>query len=374
MFFASIPVLVALLFCALGAADTEAVLEQLDLVVSLGEDAEISLHESVRDAIEADPVPISAALVERLADESLSEDQLVIYTWALGLAGQPAGADMLMAVHARTQSEQVRGNCLRALANIADDKAGEYLMTVLEKTTDGERRFDILNLLAQMKFEPALPHTEEILGKDPAEFYWQTIFIFGKMGDAAVPFLLSKVGDDDLHVRTNAVAVLGIWLVASEAAAPLQERYWIETDVELRGAILVAMERTVSDAAQMREFFAKVLEKEQDKGLIDFARESFEAIATMQSETEDFIAERSPSAELFQREYDLLMKSAGKEGDYDALGSASTAADEPALKALRERIFQRDSDESFYDYQQINGIIIHNRLAAEIASEKPPQP
>ena len=35
---------------------------------------------------------------------------------------------------------------------------------------------------------------------------------------------------------------------------------------------------------------------------------------------------------------------------------------EPQLKALRERILQRDSDEAFYDYQKVNEVIMRNRM------------
>jgi hypothetical protein len=45
------------------------------------------------------------------------------------------------------------------------------------------------------------------------------------------------------------------------------------------------------------------------------------------------------------------------------LGNASTAADAPKLKALRERILQRDSDEAFYDFNKVNMIMFWNRLA-----------
>jgi hypothetical protein len=68
------------------------------------------------------------------------------------------------------------------------------------------------------------------------------------------------------------------------------------------------------------------------------------------------------SLTLFQHEYGRFFKSAGKKGDYKALASASTVEDEPKLKALRERILQRDSDEANYDYQKVNEIILMNRM------------
>ena len=54
--------------------------------------------------------------------------------------------------------------------------------------------------------------------------------------------------------------------------------------------------------------------------------------------------------------------------------STGTVQDEPQLKALRERILQRDSDEAFYDYQKVNSIIMRNRLMEKMAVHKTVQP
>jgi hypothetical protein len=62
---------------------------------------------------------------------------------------------------------------------------------------------------------------------------------------------------------------------------------------------------------------------------------------------------------------DLLFKSLGKQGDYEALAAASTLADEPALQKLRERILQRDSDEACHDYKKVSEILWQNRFFAE---------
>ena len=60
----------------------------------------------------------------------------------------------------------------------------------------------------------------------------------------------------------------------------------------------------------------------------------------------------------------------GLEGSYEVLGASSTAQDERKLKALRERILQRNSDEAFYDHQKVNEIIVWNRLAQSLENKK----
>lgn len=75
-----------------------------------------------------------------------------------------------------------------------------------------------------------------------------------------------------------------------------------------------------------------------------------------------FAKTKKPSAASFKLEYAAIFKAAGVKGDYEKLGACSTVQDEPRLKALRERILQRNSDEAFYDYQKVNEIIMLNRM------------
>ena len=344
------------------SAETKDVLTQIEWMVSVGEKAGISLVESIAEGIENDPAYVSQALVQRLNDKNLTEQQIAVYVWALGLARDKAAVAQIEAVHGKSKSDLVRGNCLRSLAMIGGHKAETFLLSSLDTTTDKDRRFDILNLLGQMQCEAALPKAEEILKLDIKEFYWQPIFVFGKMGDKAVPFLLKKINDKDRNTRANSICLLGQWLIVPEAAIPLQDQFWVEKDAELRIMILGSLERTIPDLTQMKVFFEQVAEKDKQVTVAKFARETLDNMNQMKSKTENFAQRKQPSAVSFQGEYEQLFKSAGKKGSYVKLGISSTSEDEPKLKALRERILQRDSDEAFYDYHKVNEIIIQNRM------------
>ncbi len=232
-------------------------------------------------------------------------------------------------------------------------------------------RYNILNLLAQMQYEAALSKTEEILSKDSRESYLQSIFVFSKMGDKAVPFLLKKIDDKNLNVRINAINVLGQWLLALEAAGPLQDRFWTEKNAEVRSLILSSLERIFTDLAQMQKFYEQVIVQEKDEGLVKFARETIDNMGQMKTDLGTHAKKKQVSADAFQKDYIKLFRSVGKKGSYEALAVSSTVEDEPKLKALRERILQRDSDEAFYDYQKVNNIIMQNRLLKKMT---PPQP
>lgn len=104
--------------------------------------------------------------------------------------------------------------------------------------------------------------------------------------------------------------------------------------------------------------------------MAQFARESLASLVKAQAKTVEAAEQKRPDAKIFNREYDLLFKSAGRRGDKNALWLASTAADEPKLKRLRERILQRDSDEAFDDYQQINATILRNRWIRSMPPQK----
>jgi hypothetical protein len=345
------------------AVEPSDVLSQIERMASLGEKAERSLGESIADGIEKNPAEVSRALVLKLKDKNLTEQQVGVYVWALGLTRDLKAATVIEALHKQSKSDWVKANCLRSLAMIGGKRAGEFLLSTLDATSDKKRRFDILNLLGQMQYESALPKTEEILKMDIKEYYWQSIFVFGKMGDKAVPFLLERIGHENRNIRANAINVLGQWLIPPEAAKSLQDRFWTEKDTELRSMILSSLERTITDFTKMKATFEQIAAKEKDKEILKFARETLGNMDQMKADVAAFAQKKQPSATSFQREYTQLFKSAGKKGSYEVLGVSSTGQDEPKLKALRERILQRDSDEAFYDYQKVNGIIMRNRLA-----------
>jgi hypothetical protein len=278
-----------------------------------------------------------------------------------------------MTLYREQLDETVRGNCLHALALVGGPETGKFLLGALEQETNRTKRSRILNLLAYLQVTEALPKTEELLKLDPKTDYWESVFVFGKMGDAAVPFLIGKLQDRDRNVRANAVNVLGQWLIPVEATEPLLDLYRREPDRELRRMILSSLERTSVDPEWIRTIFEQVGDKEKDSELATFARETVEGLGHMKTEVLSFNGKKQPSPASFQREYDQLFKSAGKRGSYDALATSTTIKDEGQLKSLRERILQRDSDESFYDYQRVNRIIIFNRLSANLSLNNTPQ-
>ncbi len=345
------------------AAPADDVLDKLDIMASNKEGDHSKIVESMTEGIENNATEVSRAILAKLKEKTkLTERQIAIYVWALGLAKDPAAIDALTLLHRESKSELVRVNCLRALAILGGKKSGDFLVGVLDGATNEEMRFEILNLLGQMQYEAALPKTEEVLKKDPKSFYWQPIFVFGKMGDKAVPFLMQKINDPDRNVRINAIQVLGLWLIPPEAAKALQEQFWQEKDTDLRAVILKSLENTIADLDAMKTFFEQVAAKEKNDKLLKFAKETVAGMHKMQEDVVAFGKKKQISAAAFQREYDQLFKSAGKKGNYEILTTASTPEDEAKLKALRERILQRNSDEAFYDYQKINAILIRNRL------------
>jgi HEAT repeat protein len=332
-----------------------------DLAHASTDAADRSSVEVVVDKIEADPVKVADKLLLRLKDKNCSENQLMIYVWAVGIMKQERAAEELVKIHRESQSERVKGNCLRSLASVGGKKAGEYLLAVLDVASDKDARFELLNLLGQMQQERALPKAEEILRLDPNQFYWQSIFVFGKMGDKAVPFLLTRISDKDRNVRANAINLLGQWQIAPEAAKAIEQQFWKEDDKELRGLELSSLEKTIPDLPRLKAVLEKVITEVKDTDLVKFARESVDMID--KSTFTAPLKTKKVSAASFQREYAQLFKSAGKKGDYKALANSSSMKDEPKLKALRERILQRNSDEAFYDYQKVSEIIMLNRLA-----------
>lgn len=351
---------------ASGEPKGDQVAEVLELIGRIGakDYPADDMFNSLAEAIEKDRAAVSQAILPRIKEEGLSEKQLVVYLWALGQTRDRSATPILVGLYERTTSELVKIHCLGSLATIGGHKAGAFLMDVLNATTDKKRRLDILNWLGQMQYKPALPKMEEVLRQDATTLYWQSVFVFGKMGDKGVPFLLTKVADKDLNTRTNALSLLGIWLIPVEAEKPVRERFWLESDVTVRRAILASMERLAPDLNRLRTFCEQVVAKEKEESLVQFARETLSNINKMSTEEEAFARQKAVSVDRFQREYKKLFFSAGKEGDYERLSASSTVKVEPQLKALRERILQRNSDEAFYDYQKVTRIIRLNRLLA----------
>ena len=362
--------------CTLAASNTTLraqatdVLSEIERMASPKEKSDPTPSEALVESIEKNPAEVSSSLLSKLKNKKLKEKQITVYVWALGLTKDPSATDTITRLYQQSKSDTIKANCLRALAMIGGKQSGEFLLSTLAATSDKEMRFNILNLLGQMQYEPALPKTEEVLKQDPKDLYWQSIFVFGKMGDLAVPFLMKRISDKDLHIRVNVISVLGNWLIPPEAAKPLQDQFWTEKEAMLRGLILGSLERTMADLSQMKTFFEQVVAKEKDEEVQKFARQTLNNMDHIKTTIVSFSKNKTHSESAFQREYSQLLKSEGKKGDYEALGISSTLEDEPKLKTLRERILQRDSDEAFYDYQKVNEIIMRNRMQKVMENDK----
>ena len=318
--------------------------------------------DSVAESIRTNQTEVAAGLVAKLGDSTLTEQQIEVYVWALGQAKVPSSINAIMEIYRQKSSQRVRRNSLNAIASIGGSDAGRFIQSTLDSSDDKSSRFDALNLLGQLQYEAALPKMEELLSTSAQEF-WQAIFVFGKMGDKAVPFLLEKMNSPDSNIRRNAIDLLGRWLIPVAAAKPMEERFWKEPDDELRVLLLASLERMMSDKSQMKSFVERVISEDKSEQVLKFSRGTLDMLNGLKAGLANASLPIKPSAELFQSEYERIFKSAGTKGDYKKLLSASSIDDEQRLKALRERILQRNSDEAFYDYQKVNDIIVFNRLS-----------
>lgn len=335
----------------------------LKKLIDLGEKAPSELYESLATRIESDPKAASELILPKLRDAKTSQRELVVYVWAVGLTSAADAVDQIITVaNARgKESAALQAVCAQALANLGGPKAGAFLLAQLDAAADAEARFELLNLLGQMQYEAALPKTVEILKVDPRELYWQPIFVFGKMGDVGVPFLIKQMNHEERSMRHNAIMVLGRWLIPPEASRPLQKRFWEEDDPEIRRLILSSLERTITDLEAVGRFSQEVVAKEKDEKVRQFAQETLDNMDAMKKELQSFRAIKKKDKARFHSEYVKLYRFAGKEGIIGMLSHVSSLEDEPQLKKLRERILRRNSDEAFYDYQDVNSIILSNR-------------
>lgn len=376
MRFIALLVLLASLACGVAAHAAEArlpLLEQIDRLATLDEDADpLPLLDEISDAIARDPATPVAPLLARIASGTLPEKQLSVAVWALGLTRDPRALEPILRAYRAAESSLVRGSCLQAVAAIGGPRAAETLLAAFDAARDSGMRFGILALLGQLQEPAALSRAEALLRLDPEKSAWQSVFVFAAMGDTAVPFLLSKIADPDVNVRTNAIAVLGIWLLAPEAGPALTRAYFGEASTQVRALILGSVQRTIADLGELRRFLERVVATEQEAQLLTFARETLTGLDGLAADAARFRSKRTEPTQPFGEVWGQLYRSAGRKGDYDALAAASTVGDEASLKLLRERILQRRSDDALQDYQKVNRIILRNRLAALIAAAPKP--
>jgi len=341
--------------------EIESLLADIDRYAKMGEESP-TLTDSIRERIEANPAPVARALLPRIRQTEMEEKKLTFYVWALGLTKNAMAVDDIISLSKSTKSEMVRISCAKALATIGGQKSGEFLVASLDDYTNEMSRFGLLNLLGQMQYEPALAKTMEVLKKDPKTFSWQNMLIFGKMGDKSVPFLLGKIGDPDLNVKGNTIYLLGQWLIAPESVRPLQDQFWKESDLDIRGLILSSLEWISGDLKVIKDFSESVVSKGKEKELVEFASQTLKNLKGMEAAIDSFKKSKKASERVFRENYETLYASVGRTGDYRALSVSSKPEDEARLKKLRERILLRDSDEAFADYKKINEIIMFNRL------------
>lgn len=290
-----------------------------------GEHPSRELGESIIERLEKNPAGITIALLGKLKAAGGDEKSLAIYIWAIGWTRDTNAADELIKTAKTNNSPLVTGNIYQSLAKIGGKKAGEYLLAKAKEAagTDNSAaaliapvKFDILNCLAEMQYEPALE----------------------EMG------CLLKI--------------------AREASKPLSEQYWKEQDSMSKQAILSSLEKITCDLNEMESFFKQVVAKEQDKDVKKFAEETVGNISKYRAKINEEKAKKKDNSELYQKEYDRIFKDYGHISSIDTLAMYSSSKDEPGLKKLRERVLLRNSDECFYDYDKINSVIAFNRLIA----------
>lgn len=350
--------------------------QDIQRYISIGKsnssDESQELAESIVDQTEKLKGDATPLIIQKIKNSNNSEQALSVYIWVAGFTKDPNLVDTLIEIYKNNSAEIVKENALRSMANIGSAKAGEYLLAIAQKTpiknntpSDEPERYDILDLLATMQYEKAFPEMEYILKNDYKEYYWQSIFCYGKMGENAIPYLMKKIEDSNVNVRFNSINLLGQILIATEASAPLCKQYWKEKNPDVKRLILSSLEKIIPDIPTMKQFFGNVAAKEQNADLKKFAQETVSGTESYKKMATEFKHKSKPNKVLFNTEYEKLFKSAGKKGAIDALGIYSTPEDVPSLQQLKRRFLDRNSDECFYDYDEINVIIMTHRLIVQ---------
>ena len=332
----------------------------LDEIASMGKNVPASKMEAARNMIEANPDKILPLLLRRVKEKNLSEANLATYIWAIGLTKSQSAVDEIIRLSAGKKSDLLVFNVYQALASIGGTKASEHLFRALKESSTSEQRFKLLDLLAQLQYPPALPETAEILKLDPKS-NWRALFVFGKYGDLAIPFLLEKLSDKEQNVRSNALNVLGHFLIATEAVTAMKKQFWTENDQMTRITILSALEKINDNLEDVRVFSEEVVQRDKNSAAGKFASETIENMEEMANHFKSFKAKKRDDRILFESEYKQLLDSYGNKGSFDNLEATSVKTDEAKLKKLRETILQRNSDECLYEYRKLNNIIIMNR-------------
>ena len=336
--------------------------EELNRLAASGKEPSVAQLKRVYKKIQADRNGATAQLLPELKNPKINELTLAEYVWALGLAEKRENIPEIIQCFKRNKSQLVKDNCLVALGTIGGDDAGDFILTQLNATTDGDQRFNLLNLLARMQYEKALPKTLALLNLDEKE-NWKSLMVFGKYGDKGVPLLISQINNPNEKIRAQALALLK-FEAATEAKAAVQAHYWKESNSHIRHYMLYILELITPDWNETVGFSKIVITKEKDPDVLKYAKETIADTKKVKTAIDKFKAQKRVSEQEFKECYQQLYDSKGKKGDYRSLRKYSDIKDEDSLKKLRERILQRDSDEAFYDYEKVSEIIYLNRLLA----------
>ncbi len=320
------------------------------------------------DAIAAEiakrPEEAARAVLPALENPETPAGRLPFYAWAAGVTHSATVVAPLGQLLDRPKlpDEAVRA-CLTALAETGRSEAGVLLLSRLEKTRDADRRFILLDHLAQMKHKPAIPAAMELLKESPdGRNYWRPRLVFGKFGAAAVPALRERLGDKERDVRANAVLLLGRWLRATAAAPDFKAHFAEEKDPTLRRMLIIALEATVTDPAALKPFAESVQKSDPDEKVRLAAGEMAAGLDEMAVAAAAARGKRKPDSAVFDREYQTLWRSCGVQGDLKLLKKSGVPGDEPRLLRLRERILQRNRGEAFPAHEAVSDILSWYRL------------
>lgn len=244
-------------------------------------------------------------------------------------------------------------------------KIQEIRKTALQDDTR-KPKYDYKELIKRIELNQTdmiNPELEDFLTLG-SSYYWQNKFFFGIMDkEKAESFLLSKLNAEDRNTKINCILLLSAWLISKESIQSLQELSLKQTDdLLILQAIMYNLSKLIIDPIELTNFYKRVLKRESKADLKIIISKVLNNLSITYIELKKFKDLKKVDKEIFQREYQILYDSYGKEGDLEILSESSDYKDEESLRKLKQKFLYRMSDESFYDYEDINKIILYNRF------------
>jgi len=320
------------------------------------------VRKAILKAMKSSKKEVGAPLLKSLKKAKGNPKKQANIIWALGFSENKNAVDEIIQIVSNTQNKKLRQSGLGALGMLGSESAGKYLFKALEETKGKDERMALFMLLARMQYPPVAEIATELLKLDPSSNSWQPIMVYGQLGDVGIPILLKKVNSEDKNERINAIYILSNWLMSLEAAPALKERYSKETDPKIKMLILQQIANVSSDVASVIRFHQSILKSESDAQLKALSADILSHKSSILDAVAAFKKNKVDDAKKFQKYYQLAYDSYGLDAEWKILSSCSKPSDNEKLKKLRERIFQRGSDESFYDCKALNHIILLNRV------------